>query len=255
MRATASCGTGVQAVAKLDHSGERGRIRGDLLLIVSRPARIRMDVVSPFGVTLATLSSDGRQFALSDLQEHRHYEGPASACNIARLTTVPMPGQVLVNLLRGVAPVVEHQPEHASIIWNQRGYYTIRIAGNQADERIDLAPHPDDWGKPWSEQRIRVLEVSVAQQQWVLYEASLEEHGVAKTAKARVDPDGGEPDIPPSGGACEAELPKKIHLRVPEQSDDVRLRYNEATWNPPLADGVFVQSISPGMKHMHVDCR
>ncbi len=254
MRATASCATGVQAFAKLDHSGERGRIRGDLDLIVSRPARIRMDV-SSFGVVLAVLTSDGNQFALSSTQDHQHYEGPASACNIARLTTVPMPGQVLVNLLRGVAPVVEHKPDRASIIWDKRGYYAINIAGDQADETIELTPHPDDVAKPWSEQRVRVREVSVRQQQWILYEATLEEHSAARTAKTRVDSAGIDPDIPPSGGACDAELPRKIHLRVPEQSDDVRLRYSEATWNPPLPDDLFVQGVAPGMKRVHVDCR
>lgn len=244
----------MQAAAKIDHAGDRGRLRGDLLLIVSRPDRIRMDVVSPFGITLATLTSDGDRFALADLQDHHFYEGPSSACNIARLTSVPLPARVLVNLLRGVAPVVEHQPGAASIIWNTRGYYTIQIAGVQASETIQLVPHPDDWNKPWEEQRVRVLEVSVSQQRWVLYQATLDEHGTAHTAKPRVDPDAVEADIPPSGGACAAELPKKIHLQVPEQSDDVRLRYSEATWNPPLPDGIFVQTMAAGMKRVRVDC-
>src|SRR4051812_48335634 len=55
MRASATCGLGVQASAKIDHFGEQGRIVGDLLMIVAEPARIRMDVVSPFGVAVATL--------------------------------------------------------------------------------------------------------------------------------------------------------------------------------------------------------
>jgi hypothetical protein len=255
MRATPSCGTGVQAAAKIDHAGDRGRLRGDLLLIVSRPDRIRMDVVSPFGATLATLTSDGNRFALADLKDHHFYEGPSSACNIARLTSVPLPARVLVNLLRGVAPVVEHQEGAASIVWDTRGYYTIQIAGAQASQTIQLVPHPDDWNKPWTDQRVRVRHVSVSHKQWVLYQATLEEHGAASTAKPRVDPDGVEPDIPPSGGACEAELPKKLHLEVPDQSDDVRLRYSEATWNPPLPDGVFAQAIAAGMAPVRVDCR
>jgi hypothetical protein len=214
-----------------------------------------MDVVSPFGLTLATLTSDGNRFALADLQDHHFYEGPSSACNIARLTSVPLPARVLVNLLRGVAPVVEHQEGAASLIWNTRGYYTIQIAGAQAEETIALAPHPDDWSKPWAEQRVRVRAVSVRQKQWVLYQATLEEHGTAETAKPRVDPDALEADIPPSGGPCDAELPKKIHLEVPEQSDDVRLRYSEAAWNPPLPEGIFSQTMASGMKPVHVDCR
>ena len=68
MRATASRCTGLQAAAKIDHFGKEGRVRGDLLMFVAVPARLRMDIVSPFGVTLATLTSDGAHFALSDLR-------------------------------------------------------------------------------------------------------------------------------------------------------------------------------------------
>src|ERR1700704_5334076 len=99
MHATFACGNAIQASAKIDHFGEHGRVRGDLLLFAARPAGIRMDVVSPFGAALATLTTDGVRFALADLREKRFYWGPASACNIARLTTVSVPGHVLVDLL------------------------------------------------------------------------------------------------------------------------------------------------------------
>ena len=49
-----------------------------------------------------------KQFALADLRDKRFYVGPAAACNIARLTSVPVPGHVLVDLLRGEAPVLKH---------------------------------------------------------------------------------------------------------------------------------------------------
>src|SRR5215510_7865176 len=113
VHATQDCGIGIQAAAKIDHFGKGGRVRGDLLMFAIWPERLRMDVVSPFGVTLATLTSDGQKFSLSDLREKRFYFGPASACNIARLTTVPMPGHVLVSLMRGEAPILKHEPANA----------------------------------------------------------------------------------------------------------------------------------------------
>ena len=90
--ATFTCGDAVQANAKIDHFGTQGRVRADLMLYAARPAQLRMDVVSPFGVTLATLTSDGQRFGLTDLRDKVFYEGPARACNIARLTTLPVPG-------------------------------------------------------------------------------------------------------------------------------------------------------------------
>ena len=128
MHATFACANAVQANARFDHFGERGRFRGDLLLFAERPARIRMDVVSPFGVALATLTSDGSRFALADLRNKTLTQGPATACNIARLTTVAVPGFVLVDLLRGEAPVLKHAAEGASISWDTAGFWVIGIA-------------------------------------------------------------------------------------------------------------------------------
>jgi hypothetical protein len=255
MHATFACGNAVQANAKIDHFGEQGRVRGDLLLFAARPARIRMDAVSPFGVTLATLTSDGSRFALADLRNKVFYRGPASACNIARLTTVPVPGHVLVDLLRGEAPVLKHATEGTTIGWNTGGYWVLGIASSrEAREEIHLTPHPDDWRKPWQEQRMRVLDVRVVQQGYVLYHAELGEHARAPTAGPRVDPDNLEPPIPPSGPVCDAEVPRKIHVEVPVPSSDVRFQYQQLSWNPPLPDGAFDQAPPQGMRVEDVTC-
>jgi hypothetical protein len=255
MHATFSCGNAVQANAKIDHFGEQGRVRGDLLLFAARPARIRMDAVSPFGVALATLTSDGPRFTLADLRNKVFYVGPASACNIARLTTVPVPGHVLVDLLRGEAPVLRHAPEGTTITWNTGGYWVLVIASSrEAREEIHLAPRPEDWTKPWQQQRMRVLDVRVVQQGYVLYHAELDEHAQAPTAGPRVDPDNIDPPIPPSGPVCEAEIPRRIHVEVPVPTSDVRFQYQQLSWNPPLPEGVFDQAPPQGMRVESVTC-
>jgi hypothetical protein len=255
MHATFACGNAVQAGAKIDHFGEQGRVRGELLLFAARPARIRMDAVSPFGVTLATLTSDGTHFALADLRNKAFYVGPASACNIARLTSVPVPGHVLVDLLRGEAPVLRHTAGSTTMEWNPSGYWVLRVASTrEAQEEIHLAPRPDDWTKPWGQQRMRVLDVRVVQQGYVLYHAELADHAQAPTAGPRVDPDHIEPPIPPSGPVCDAEIPRRIHVEVPVPSSDVRFQYQQVSYNPPLPDGVFDQAPPPGMRVETVTC-
>ena len=147
LHATQDCGLGIQAAAKIDHFGKGGRVRGDLLMFALWPARLRMDVVGPMNVgVVATLTSDASKFTLADLREKRFLYGPASACNIARLTTVPMPGHVLVSLLRGEAPVLKHEPAAASIAWSTSGYYVIKIASSRnAQQELHIAPHPSDF--------------------------------------------------------------------------------------------------------------
>ena len=254
LRDTGQCGTGVQAGAKLDHFGKQGRVRADLLMFAQAPANLRLDLVSPFGVTVATLTSDGSRFALTDLRDKRFYVGPASACNIARLTTVPVPAYVLVDLLRGQAPVLKRAAV-PTIGWSGSGYYVIRIAGTRdATEEIHLAPHPDDFAKPWSEQRMRLLDVKVEQYGGVLYHAELADHRPTTTAPARVDPDGVEPPLPPSGGPCNAEIPRRIHVEVPGEEADVLFDYDKVQWNPPLPQRTFTQPPPESMPTVPVTC-
>ena len=253
LRATGTCGTSLQAGAKIDHFGKQGRIRGDLLMFAAAPASLRMDIVSPFGGTVATLTSDGSHFALADLRDKRFYVGPASACNIARLTTVPMPGHVLVDVLRGQAPILKRASE-PTIAWSGRGYYVVSIGSTRdAHEELHLAPHPDDFGKPWSEQRLRLLDVKVEQYGGVVYHAELTEHRPTHTAPPRVDPEHIEPDIP-AGEACTAEIPRRIHVSVPDEDADVLFRYEDVAWNPPLPEGTFTQPPPDGMPIVPVTC-
>lgn len=255
MHASVDCGGGVQAKAKIDHFGKGGRVRGELLLFATLPSRLRMDAVSPFGVALASLAADGAKFSLADLREKRFFYGPAKACNLAKLTTVRVPPTALVGLLRGTAPVLKHDQAATRMSWDGHGYYRIVVDGsNQTQEEIHLAPHPDDYQRPWAEQRFRVLDVTVRQSGVVLYHAELEQHSPAPMAKMRVDPDGIDPPILPSGPSCTAELPRRIHLEVPGTDEDVLFRYDEVAWNPPIIEGLFTLARVPGLADEFVDC-
>lgn len=253
---TQSCGHGLRARAKIDHFGPEGRVRAELMLYAIAPASLRMDAVSPFGATLATLTSDGQRFSLYDMREKRFLEGPAAACNIARLTQVPLPGHVLIGLLRGVPPVLAHTSP-PTLRWDDAGFYVVTVMGaNQAREEVRLAVHPDDFAKPWASQRLRLARVRVDQYDGTLYQASLEEPTAGQMAKAWEDPDGlpGE-SLPPSGPECTADLPRSIHLEIPPSSSDVLLRFDEVVWNPPVPPGTFTQPRPPGLTTDYVDCR
>jgi hypothetical protein len=101
---------------------------------------------------------------------------------------------------------------------------------------------------------MRVLDVRVVQQGYVLYHAELGDHASAPTADPRIDPDNLEPPLPPSGPVCDAEIPRKIHVEVPVPAADVRFQYGQLWWNPPLPDGVFEQAPPPGMRFEGVRC-
>lgn len=256
VHATQDCGIGIHATAKIDSfNAKDGRVRGDLLAFAVWPEKLRLDIVSPFGVTLWTLASDGQTFSVNDLRAKRFFTGPPSACNIARLANVPMPGHVLVSLLRGEAPVLKHGDADATIAWDGGGYYVVTIKGNNGSvERVHVAPHPDDFALPWEQQRLRVLDVVVEQQGIVLYHAELSDHHASGMSVPQVDPAMIDPPIPTSGPQCTAELPRRIHVEVPGKDQDVLFRYEDVKWNPPLPDGVFTQPVPGGVQIVPVSC-
>jgi len=258
IKAGFACQRGVKGEARIDQFSERGRLRGKILLFAARPDRLRFDVMSPppFNSIISTLTTEDGRFSLSDLRERKFFEGPATACNVARLTDVPLEPHVLVTLLGGRAPVLVHRDADLGMEWNTDGYYVIRIPSTRgAEEVLHVAPVADDFQRPWDAQRLRVLDVRVKQQGIELYHASMEAHEVAVTAPPQVDPDGLEPPLPPSGPPCSVEVPRKIHIEVPESDQDVLFRYDELKLNPPLPPGVFTQPIAAGMERIRVECK
>lgn len=256
MRATSVCGNAIQADAKLDYfASATGRARLSVLMLAARPAHLRMDALAPLVGTVFTLTTDGRTFQVADQRDHRFLYGPASAANIARVTHIPMPIHPFVTLLMGRAPILKHDEpglQPPTLAWSGAGYYVVRVPGNhEAVEEVHLAPAPEDFAKPWAEQRVRVLDVTVSQKGVVLYHVELGSHDATPMAApaacdAVCQATGGH-GTPVSGPTCHAALPRRIHVDIPPFDTDVLFRYDKVQWNPPLDAASFTQPEPAGM--------
>ncbi|HEX2672014.1 MAG TPA: hypothetical protein VHM25_14125, partial [Polyangiaceae bacterium] len=87
-----------------------------------------------------------------------------------------------------------------------------------------------------------------------LYRAQLVAHRPAKMSAARVDPDGLDPPVPPSGPTCQSEVPGRLRLQVPDGDQDVILENVEVSHNPPLSSQVFEQSPPGGVVVRYSPC-
>ncbi|MEM9692116.1 MAG: hypothetical protein AAGA56_06210 [Myxococcota bacterium] len=254
MKATYACSNGIQGAGKLDVLSDQGRVRGNAAVFAVNPARVRIDIESSFNSLVYALASDGEVFRMADNPQKLFLTGPAKACNLARLTRVPVPGHALVSLMRGEAPLLVHEPGAATIRWED-GHYVVEVPSTRSAKlELWLEVYDDDRDKDWREQRVRVRRVEVLQSQVPLYSVDLDDYASTKTAPARVDPDGIEPDLPPSGGACEAETPREIHFVVPTTGDDVVFKYDQVSFNPPLPQGAFSLNQPAGARVQVVDC-
>ena len=96
----------LRATAKIDYmqnGGDRAKIK--VALNVARPAKLRIEADSPLGGALSTITSDGTQFSLLDVRANRFLQGPANACNVARLARLNIPPADVVEVLMGGAPL------------------------------------------------------------------------------------------------------------------------------------------------------
>lgn len=253
MREGLACSRGLVGEGTFDYLGDEGRLRARSLYVVSRPASLRFDVLSPLGGVLSTLTSDARQFSFADLQQRVFIRGPADECHVERALRMPIPPAALGELLTGQAPILVHTSEGATISWDEGSYLISIESDNRAREQVRLVPRDEDWDRPWQEQRLRVIEVRVFQADLLLYEAGLGEHQPANTAGPRVDPDGLEPDVPPSGPLCNAELPRRLRFEVPGAGRDIVFVQSEVAHNPPITPGLFEQSAPAGLRSLRLD--
>jgi hypothetical protein len=254
MRASHACSHGVSGEAKLDYFGEQGRVRGNLLYIVSAPDRVRLDVFSPFGATISTVTSDGRDFALYDLRQKSFLRGPANACNLQRFTRVPLPPHAFAELLRGEAPVLVHDRANARLEW-ERGSYVVRIRSkHQAEQEIRLLPLDADWNQNFQNQRVRVVAVAVKQGGAPLYSVELDDARPASMSLPRLDPDGIDPPILPSGPECTVDVPRRIRFVVGDGERDLLLVSKDVAHNPPIVPGVFTQEPPPAVRVEYSAC-
>ncbi|APS00289.1 hypothetical protein [Pajaroellobacter abortibovis] len=252
-----SCIKGLQAEAKIDHFGKGGRFRGVMMVYAAPKARLRMDVLSPFGTNMATLTSDGRQFQVFDLQESRFFQGLATACNLAQFTGVELEEDVFVHLLLGTSSVLYPQKvKETSIQWVSKGFYQIVLADGEGNtQELEVAPKPSDRTKPWQEQQLRVLAVRVKQGQRILYQATFADHTIPAHDRT-LDQQEGEDmtSLAQKLAVCRAEIPYRIHLEVPAQKQDILIRYDSVLWNPVLNANVFVQRPPFGLLPQEVTC-
>jgi outer membrane lipoprotein-sorting protein len=73
------------------------------LIIAARPDRLRLEILSPFGVAFV-LTTDAGLLAAYARDEATFYHGAATAENLSRYTQVGMPVDVAVDLILGTPP-------------------------------------------------------------------------------------------------------------------------------------------------------
>lgn len=264
--ATYASVSGISGSAKIDYLGDKGRVRGDVSVLASGPASLRFAITADVVGAAGEIASDGFKFEADDKANGRYIIGAAKPCNVAQITQVPLPLNELVPMLWGMRPHLDGPIQCDSIAWSGEGYYVVMLSqaasgaapkSGAYSHELHVSPYPTDWDKPWSEQRLRLLGVNAwtaANQGDLVYRVTMKDHAATSTAKPMVDPDGLNPDVPPSGPNVTVDLPRTIRVEMPSKKSDVIFKYSEAFVNPPLIPDAFRLVLKPGVPVAEARC-
>lgn len=227
--------TSIRAEARVDQRGNEGRVRGTVLMFVETPDHVRFDAMTQFGPA-AILTSDGVDFALTDLRENKYLFGPACPANIARLLGIPMSAHDTTVFLLGRTPVIETDDTSIECI----GDATYRIDLRGPDGRrqeIELQVREADLNAPLLEQRMRLLRSELYDDNGrTLWRATYDDYRVIALGEMGV------------------AMPYRVRIEQPQLGSDTLVRFEEITVNPHVPDEVFTQAARPGVRQEHVTC-
>ncbi len=207
---------------RVDHFGEM-RVQGKVFIFAELPDKLRIELLSPFNSTLATLTVNGNDFALHDQREGRFLYGPAEPCNIAKLVNIPLPPEEVIAILRGSTPTIEGEER---IRWSEKGYYVVEIAQEHAMQRLNIGP--SEKTLPLKKSVLKMGDASIFD---ITYDRWM-----------RID---------------EMGIPHEIRAKMPAHDTDLLIRYDQGgvELNVDLPSDGWNQTPPPGMEAEEVLCQ
>lgn len=210
------------------------RARATVLMLVTRKGQLRFEAQVSLRGTVATLTTDGDQFALTEFEANTFKTGPACPENVAQLVRIPLLPDEIAAILLGDVPGGS-DTRALGVSWDAgRGAEVLeleRTAGAGAARRFTV--HLVRTGGTPADYRI----VAVAG----------DTGGTREPWRVSYD------DVALSDGVS---LPGVIRFAEPGRSFDegVEIRVRDRRLNPPLTDGPFRQEPPPGFAVVPLGC-
>jgi hypothetical protein len=186
------------------------------LIIAARPDRLRLEILSPFGVAFV-LTSVGGSLTAYDRDEATFYRGTATPENLSRYTQVGLPVAVAVDLLLGTPPFAESGSglvswEDGQVkLWQEVGR---RVHVTWFTETLEPARYEqrDDSGN-------------------VLLRASFGDFADVRSVR----------------------VPTRLGLDFPGSQQRIEIAFREPELNPPLPDSIFALATPSGSTVVDLD--
>ena len=220
----------LKAEARVTQWGERGRIRGTVLLFLEQPNKVRFDVMTQLGPA-AVLTSDGESFQLSDLREGAFLHGPTCSQNIARLLGISVEADEVLRVLTGDTPMIEAEERSMEC---RDGLYLVRLsAADGSSQELAFSIDSADRDKPPAQQRL------------TLRRSSERDPSGERRWEATYD------DYIDVGGKS---FPSNVRFVDDVNDADTAVRVKSISLDPDIPEGAFRQEPAPGMSIEFASC-
>jgi outer membrane lipoprotein-sorting protein len=210
-----------RALAEMRYVGPSDSLAAKQVVVVERPNRLRIEVMSAFGVSLQMVS-DGVRVCAYHRGEQTYFHGRATRQNLARFTRLDLALPDLVDLVIGLPP---HGP---SI-----GHPTFAFEPPLALWRVTTA-----------------LADHGAFTLWFDPDRLLPTRALAVQPDGKIAYNARFADYRPVSGV---EVPRTVRFDLPEQDTKIELKYSNVSLNVELSPGLFYFDPPPGAKIVDLD--
>jgi outer membrane lipoprotein-sorting protein len=210
-----------RALADMHYVGPKDKLAIKEVVAVERPDRLRIEMMSAFGVALQ-IASDGERLSAYHRGERTYYRGKATADNLARFTRLELALRDVADVLIGLPPERQRLGRPSIAFDPPQGFWRVTTA--LADGGSQTM-----WLDPDTLFAVRAEEAD--RRGNVLYRATYANYTTV------------------SGIA----VPSEVRFEVPEQSAKINLRYSEISLNGRLSPDLFSFAPPPDAKIVDLD--
>jgi hypothetical protein len=210
-----------RALAEMRYVGPRDKLAAKEVIVVERPNRLRIEMMSAFGVALQ-IASDGQRVSAYHRGQQTYYHGRATTENLVRFTRLDLTVPEIVDLVMGLPPHAARIGRPTFAFERPLGLWRVTTA---------LVNHGAFtlWFEPERLLPARAIEVDPGGQ--IAYDATFADYR------------------PVSG----IEVPRTVHFDLPEQDRKVELKYSDVSLNVELSPGLFFFGPPAGAKVVDLD--
>jgi len=122
----------LRGIARLavDRDDEAAQLRGKQLVVLERPARMRVEILGFLNQSLAVITTDGEHFEMYSAEDHRYESGDADENWLWKEAGIDLSPEAAVAVLLGVPPS-EPLPALASAVRDAEGRIGIDLADSR----------------------------------------------------------------------------------------------------------------------------